>query len=174
MTVPGGDSGDKPREHADQPEGTSAQPGQPTPGEAPYPPPGYPPPAYPPPGYPPPGYPPPAGYSPPNYQTTPGYGGSPYPQVPPEYGRSGYPAPDYGGYGRQSRTNTLAIASLIASCLGLLCGGISGLVGVVLGALALNQVKRTREEGYGLAVAGIVIGVAVMLVYLVFFMVRLH
>jgi hypothetical protein len=68
----------------------------------------------------------------------------------------------------------LAIVSLIASCLGLLCGGISAIVGIVLGAVALNQIKQTREEGYGLAVAGIVVGIAVMLGYLVLVIVRLH
>ncbi|BCQ08182.1 DUF4190 domain-containing protein [Mycobacterium heckeshornense] len=150
--------------------------------EAP-PPPGYPPPAYPPPsfqqpGYPPPGS-PPTGYgAPPGYQNASGYGAS-YPPVPPEYGSSaggygqpypgGYPGPDYaGGYGPPPRpgTNTLAIVSLVSSFIGLLCG-IGSIVGIVLGAVALNQIKQTRQEGYGLAVAGIVVGVATLLVSLI-------
>ena len=185
MTVPGGDSGEKAQNHTGEPQLPPSQPGQHPPSETPPefaqpsgpPPAGYPPPAYPLPGYPPPSYPPPG------YQTAPGYG--PYPQAPPESGGSeggygqppveGYPVPDYaGGYGRQSGTNTLAIVSLIASCLGLLCGGISAVVGIVLGAVALNQIKQTREEGYGLAVAGIVIGVAVLLIYLVVVVVQLR
>ncbi|KAA8967674.1 DUF4190 domain-containing protein [Mycobacterium sp.] len=154
-----------------------------------FPPPGYAPPGgYPPPGYPPPvpGYPPPGAYSPQVYQPGPEYvGGYPYPQAQPGYGGaeagygqpppSGYPQQDYaGGYGPRSGTNTLAIVSLIASSLGLFCGGLSAIVGIVLGAVALNQIKQTREQGYGLAVAGIVIGVAVLLIYLVVVIVGLR
>lgn len=40
-------------------------------------------------------------------------------------------------------------------------------MGIVLGAVALNQIKQTRQEGYGLAVAGIVVGVATLLVSLI-------
>ena len=91
----------------------------------------------------------------------------------------GYPPPEYGapypgGYGPppgyqpapQGGTNKLAIGSIVASVLGLLCG-IGSIVGIVLGALALNQIKRSREGGYGLAVAGIVIGVASLLISIV-------
>ena len=35
---------------------------------------------------------------------------------------------------------------------------------IVLGTIALGQIKRTREQGFGLAVAGIVIGVGGLLV----------
>jgi hypothetical protein len=161
------------------------------------PPPGYPPPAYPPPGDylppayspprdypPPPAYPPPGGYPPAEYPNAPGYGGPPYPPPLPPGGPAGgygpppvggYPVPGYlTGYGQQSRTNPLAIASLISSCLGLLCCGISAIVGVVLGVVALSQIKQSREEGYGLAVAGIVIGLAVMLIFLFAAMVKLQ
>ncbi len=189
MTVPGGDSGEKARDEGNPPpaEQTPAQSGRDTPPassgfEPPQtsPPLGYPPPAYPPPGYPP-AYPPPGGYPPPGYQEPSGYGGSSYPPGPPDHGSpyqpgygqpypGGYPAPDYqGGYGQPpSGTNTLAIASLISSLVGLLfC--IGSTVGIALGAVALNQIKRTRQEGYGLAVAGIVVGVATLIVYLILF-----
>jgi hypothetical protein len=143
-----------------------------------YPPPAYPPPDYQQPGYPPPGT-PPTGYgASPGHQNASGYSAS-YPPVPPEYGASAggygqpypgaYPGPDYsGGYGPppRSETNTLAIASLVSSFIGLLCG-IGSIVGIVLGAVALNQIKQTRQEGYGLAVAGIVVGVATLLVSLI-------
>jgi Domain of unknown function (DUF4190) len=142
-----------------------------------YPPPGYqPPPSYPPPppaGYPPPGYQDPAGYAPgypppPQYGTQPPqYGGPPPGYAPPYPG--GYPAPDYsGGYGQPvpSGTNTMAIASLVASVIGVLCG-IGSIVGIVLGSVALNQIKQTKQEGYGLAIAGIVVGVASLIINLV-------
>lgn len=165
MTVPGGDPGEKAQDGPNQP----PQPEQPQQNAGSYPPPpaGYPPPAYPPPAYPPPGGPPP-GYAPP------GYPGSPYPPAPTDYGSGGgygrpFPGgyPDYsGGYGQPPGTNTLAIASLVASLIGwVFC--LSGVVGIVLGAVALNQIKQTRQQGYGLAVAGIAIGVAVLVVYLI-------
>lgn len=173
MTAPDGDSGEKPPDGAGESES-----GQHTPEEAPYAlPSGFAEPwGPPPPGYPPQGYPPPGGYPPPS---------SPYQQAPPAYGGAeggygqppvgSYPVPGpAGGYGQRSETNTLAIASLIASCLGLLCGGIGAIVGIVLGTVALSQIKQTREEGYDLAVAGIIVGIAVMLAYLVLLAVRLH
>lgn len=146
-------------------------------------PPGYSQPGYPPPGYqPPPSYPPPSpgGYPPPGYQDPAGYPpGYPPPPPPPQYGgpppgygqpyQGGYPAPNYsGGYGppAASGTNTMAIASLVASVVGVLCG-IGSIVGIVLGAVALNQIKQTQQEGYGLAVAGIVVGIASLIINLV-------
>jgi hypothetical protein len=151
-----------------------------SPPAAEYPPP-YPPPSYPPgyspdyqAGYPaqyPPPIPPPPGYQPP------GYGGPPYPPGPPQFGGPPaghgppsypggyYPTPDYqGGYGpSQPGTNRLAIASLISSFTGLFCV-IGSIVALVLGIIALNQIKQTRQQGYGLAVAGIVIGIGTQLV----------
>ncbi|CAG7025726.1 DUF4190 domain-containing protein [Mycobacterium avium subsp. paratuberculosis] len=110
---------------------------------------------------------------------------SPKPPPPPGYGPPGYPGgyypgPDYGGYppqppllGGQPGTNGLAIASLIASFTGLLCG-IGSVVAIVLGAIALDQIKRTRQDGFGLAVAGIVIGIATLVVTLVVVLFALH
>ncbi|BBX72530.1 DUF4190 domain-containing protein [Mycobacterium shinjukuense] len=139
-----------------------------------YPPPAYqPPPAYPwgPPGFPPDyggGYPPPippAGYPSPGY---PPYGGYGPPAHPSGYPSGYYPPPDFlSGYRPANPgMNTLAVVSLVSACIGVFCC-IGSIVAIVLGTIALNQVKQTREEGYGLAVAGIVIGVATLLVYLV-------
>jgi uncharacterized membrane protein len=87
---------------------------------------------------------------------------------PPSYPGGFYPGPDYlGGYGAIHRgMNTMAIVSLISSLVGIACC-IGSIVGIVLGTMALNEIKRTREDGYGLAVAGIVIGIATLVVYLV-------
>jgi hypothetical protein len=177
MTGPGGAPGEG--EHdvpPNQPPADARTPDQPgwSPPWGP-PPPDYPPPGYPPdypPGYPEPfppaGYPPPAGaqYPPPQFgPPAAGYG-------PPSSPGGYYPAPGYpGGWGpsqpaSQPGTNRLAIASLITSFTGVLCC-VGSLVAIVLGAIALDQIKRTREEGSGLAVAGIVIGVAGLLVYLI-------
>ncbi len=124
--------------------------------------------AYSPPNYPP-GY--PAEYPPPGYGQPPGYGGPLYPPGPPYYPGAHHPAPGYpGGYwhqeGTQPGTNRLAIASLVSALVGVLCF-IGAIVAIVLGTVAVDQIKQTREEGYGLAVAGIVIGIATLIVYLV-------
>ncbi|MEF2976881.1 DUF4190 domain-containing protein [Subtercola sp. YIM 133946] len=50
------------------------------------------------------------------------------------------------------RTNVLAIVSLVVSIVGFT------IIGIVLGFVALSQIKRTGESGRGLALAGIVIG----------------
>jgi hypothetical protein len=135
-------------------------------------------PAYSPPGYPP-GYPPayPADYPmppippippmPPAYGAPPGYGGPPYP--PPGYGPPSYPGGYYAtpDYRVQPGTNGLAIASLISSFTGFLCCAVGSIVAIVLGVVALNQIKQTRQEGYGLAVTGIVIGVGTLVVFLI-------
>ena len=144
----------------------------------------------------PPDYPGRADYGPPGYQDAQGYGGPSYPPPPPQYGQS-YPPPSYGsGYGgppgypgpydpyhpyrdRSHETNGLAIGSLVTSVAGGLLGiplsfvcyiGILiPIVGAVLGVVALSQIKRTNQQGRGLAIAGIAIGAtaAVLLVLLV-------
>ena len=196
MTAPGGSLGEGEREDEANPPPAAArgpeQPGWSPPRDAAasspaadYPPPAYPPPHYSP-GYPldyPAGYPepfPPAGYGapypPPQFGAPPaGYGPPPYP--------AGYYPPGYaGGWGfppgpaqgaAQPGMNGLAIGSLISSFVGVLCC-VGSIVAIVLGAMALGQIRRTRQEGYALAVAGIVIGVAGLLVYLVIALFALH
>jgi len=44
----------------------------------------------------------------------------------------------------------------------------------VLGGIALSQIKRTRQEGYGLAVAGIVIGIAALVVTFIVALFAMH
>jgi hypothetical protein len=190
MTASGGDSGETPQNEGGRgpSEGTYEAPpieqsqGAPsydaplTPPDAPaytgyetpsgYPPPNYPPPSYPPPGYSPqPGYQPPA---PPQGGYPPQYGG-PYPPSapppPPQFGGQQYPA-GYNYPSPQAGTNTMAISSLVASVVGLLCG-IGSIVGIVLGVVALNQIKQTRQAGYGLAIAGIVVGVATLIISMI-------
>ena len=71
------------------------------------------------------------------------------PPVPPPYGV--YPPPyDPYGYARPRPTNGMAIASLI-------CAFVFAPLGIIFGHISLSQIKRTGEEGHGLAVAGLVI-----------------
>ena len=64
----------------------------------------------------------------------------------------------------------MAIGSLAASAAGFpllfLCytGIASWIVGIVLGIVALNQIKQTNQEGRGMAIAGIAVGAAALVV----------
>src|SRR3954453_17787277 len=71
------------------------------------------------------------------------------PPVPPPYGA--YP-PTYDPYGypRPRPTNGMAIASLI-------CAFVFAPLGIVFGHISLSQIKKSGEEGRGLAIAGLVI-----------------
>lgn len=80
-----------------------------------------------------------------------------YPAAPPA---SGYPAaPGYAGYAPAAKTNTLAIVSLISAIVGfVLIPFIASLVAVITGHMSLGQIKKTGEQGRGLALAGTIIG----------------
>ena len=76
------------------------------------------------------------------------YQGDPFP--PPGYGPPGYPPPGYPPQWRRP-TNTLAILALVLSF-------VFAPAGLVLGLMARRQIRRTGEEGEGLALAGIIVG----------------
>jgi len=96
-------------------------------------------------------------------QTSYGPGQSPY-----DPGRSTYPqtqpAPygphpygyGYGGTGIR-KTNGMAVAALVVGVVGLLVG-VTGPVALVLGIVALAQIRRSGDDGKGMAVAGLVLG----------------
>lgn len=91
-----------------------------------------------------------------------GYGSGPQQPYGQPYGGYGPPSGGYGqpgGYGAPpaGKTNGMAIASLICSLLGLVTC-VSAIVGVILGHIALGQIKRTGEEGRGMAMAGVIVG----------------
>jgi|KBSSwiStaDraftv2_1062776.scaffolds.fasta_scaffold01436_21 hypothetical protein len=130
-------------------------------------------PAYPtPPAYPAaPGYGPPAGYSPASgYPAPPGYpatAGYPppvgYPQGPGGYpGAPGFPhgLDPYDPYRAMHPvgSNGKAIASLVTSLAGLFFCGLPSIVGLILGIIAMRETKQTGQDGYGLALAGVIVG----------------
>jgi hypothetical protein len=107
---------------------------------------GLPPPVYPPP------YPGPAGY--PGYPGAPGY----YPGAYDPYRPTKPPG-----------TNSKAVASLVASLVGLLCCGLPSIVGLIMGIVGMRETKRTGQDGYAIALIGTIIGglaVAGWVVYL--------
>ena len=67
------------------------------------------------------------------------------------YGPQPYPPYGYPAYGYPPRTNTLAIVALV-------CSVLFAPLGIVFGHMSLSQIKRTGEEGRGLAIAGLVMG----------------
>lgn len=85
---------------------------------------------------------------------------------------AGYPA-GYQPYGYPNRqgTNGLAIASLVTSLAGFATCGLTSIVGIILGVVALNQIKQSGQDGRGLALGGIWAGVAVPVLWLLYFII---
>ena len=108
-----------------------------------------------------------------------------YPQLPPPiypqgagYPPPGYP-PAYPGYqpydpyraGKPLGTNGKAIASLVTALAGLVFCGLPSIAGLILGIIAMRECRRTGQDGYGLALAGTIIGgliTALVVLYFVF------
>jgi hypothetical protein len=70
---------------------------------------------------------------------------------------------------RSGELNVLALVALIASCIGFT------IPGIVMGHIALLQIKKTGESGHGLALAAVIVGYAlfaltivVIIVYVIF------
>jgi hypothetical protein len=72
------------------------------------------------------------------------------------------PSPQWGPSQPPPSTSGLAIASLICSIAGFVVCQIVSIVGIILGIVALNQIGNSMgtKTGRGLAIAGIVVGVA--------------
>jgi len=79
----------------------------------------------------------------------------------PGFAPPGYPAyPGYDPYrpAKPLGTNGKAVGALIAALVGLLFCGVPSVVGLVLGVIAMRETRRTGQDGYGLALAGTIIG----------------
>ncbi|BBX09347.1 DUF4190 domain-containing protein [Mycolicibacterium aichiense] len=104
---------------------------------------------------------------------------APYPP-PTAYPGYPYPPPAYPGYGdpydpyrptKPPGTNGKAIAALVTSLAGLLLCGLPSIAGIILGIVAMRETKRTGQDGFGLAVAGVAIGaviIALIVLYIAF------
>lgn len=80
-----------------------------------------------------------------------GDAGQPYAQTTSPYGGG------YGGYGQEAPRNTLALVTLILGIAGFFTG-LTGLAAIVTGHISLSQIKKSGEEGRGLALTGLVLG----------------
>lgn len=94
-------------------------------------------------------YPDDAGLPPPVYPPPPPY--PPYPGYPP------YPYPPPKPLG----TNGKAIGALVCALAGFVFCGLPSVAGLILGVIAMRETKRTGQDGYGLALAGTIIGGAI-------------
>ena len=99
-------------------------------------------------------YGPPPGYPPQQYQYQYGYG-------------YGYPPPQRSG------TSGMAIAAMVCGICGFLCL-VPGLVGIILGAISLPQMKRSGQNGRGMAIAGIVVGALWIVLFVVLIIIGNH
>lgn len=99
-----------------------------------------------------------------NAAVAPAYAPSP-PGVPIGYGY-GYGAPAV------TKTNTNAIVSLVLSCVGLFTCGLASIPGVIFGHIARSQIRERhgREDGNGLAIAGLIIGYLTIIGVIVYFL----
>jgi peptidyl-prolyl cis-trans isomerase B (cyclophilin B) len=84
---------------------------------------------------------------------------------PPPYGAYPPPPGPYAGYygyppPQQQSTNALAIVSLV-------CAFLFAPLGIIFGHISLSQIKKTGEEGRGLAIAGLVISYLVTVLAIV-------
>ena len=96
--------------------------------------------------------------------------GDPYGQQQP-YGQPGPygQQPMYGyGYPPPPKSQTNAILALVLSLVGFATCGVTSIVGVIFGHIAMGKIKRGEEEGHGLALAGIIVGYVVIVGYLLF------
>jgi hypothetical protein len=67
-----------------------------------------------------------------------------------------------------AKSNPLAIWAMVTGILGLLCCQILGPVSIVLGLVALSQIKKNpQQEGSGFAIAGIVLGILSLILVIV-------
>ncbi len=117
-------------------------------------------------------------YAPVDYPS--GYPPLPPPVYPPPH-TGGYPTgyPGYAPYdayrqGKPPGTNGKAVAALVTALVGLVFCGLPSIAGLILGIIAMRECKRTGQDGYGIALAGAIIGglaAALLLLYLVIFVV---
>lgn len=79
-------------------------------------------------------------------------------------------APPAGAAGRM---NGLAIASLVVGIVSFFIGlyGAVGVVAIILGVIALRQVRERGQRGRGLAIAGIILGAVGAILTIVFLVV---
>lgn len=91
----------------------------------------------------------------------------------PPYGQPGPYVQGSAGWPQMAgrRTNSLAIAALCCAVGQLIAGPFAGIAAIVLGAMSLSQIRQSGEDGRGMAITGLVLGIVgtVLAVFLLIF-----
>jgi hypothetical protein len=87
-------------------------------------------------------------------------------------GYPGYAANPYDPYrqGKPLGTNSWAIAGFIVSLVSLVFCGVTSIIGLIIGIIAMRDTKRTGQDGYGLALAAVIIGAIPIMLWLVYWL----
>jgi hypothetical protein len=75
------------------------------------------------------------------------------------------------------RTNSLAIAALCCAIGQVIAGPFAGIAAIVLGAISLKQIRLSGEDGHGMAVAGLLLGIVgtvLVMLFLIFAVALFH
>ncbi len=83
------------------------------------------------------------------------------PGWPPPYGQTGPYVQVGAGWPQLAgrRTNSLAIAALCCGIGQIIAGPIAGIAAIVLGSISLKQIRLSGEDGRGMAITGLVLGI---------------
>jgi hypothetical protein len=87
------------------------------------------------------------------------------PPPPPPYGGQPQYGQPYGG--APQGTNSKAVWSLVLGILGVLCCGPLGIVALILGRSAQNEIAQTGQQGAGLAKAGWILGIVAIVLMII-------
>jgi uncharacterized protein DUF4190 len=107
-----------------------------------------------------PGPPPPGQFGPPGQFQQPGdqYGFAAQPASE-QFRQEFAPQPVWPGMVVPRRTNSLAIAALCCGIGQVLAGPLAGVPAIILGIMSMRQIRQTGEDGNGMAVTGLVLGI---------------
>jgi hypothetical protein len=75
------------------------------------------------------------------------------------------------------RTNSLAIAALCCAIGQVIAGPFAGIAAIVLGVISLKQIRLSGEDGHGMAVAGLLLGIVgtvLVVLFLIFAVALFH
>lgn len=87
--------------------------------------------------------------------------GWPPPPPPGPYAQPGGGWPQMAG----RRTNSLAIAALCCAIGQVIAGPFAGIAAIVLGAISLRQIQASGEDGRGMAMTGLVLGIVGLILF---------
>ncbi|MER6808322.1 DUF4190 domain-containing protein [Actinomadura nitritigenes] len=100
-------------------------------------------------------------YDPYGYGSNDPYAPQPYSQPPVQHHYYGGPAPVSRG------TNGMATAAMVLGLVGIVSCGTTSILAIIFGHVAQSQIKRTHEEGQGMATAGLILGYIVTGLWLI-------